>query len=836
MFNAGLIQAQVVTVGTGTALSVFAPFSGVNPYGVYEGIYHQPAINTSGIIIKLAIFKQDGTDLDPITNTRILMKHTSASTLSAGLLDTSGYVQVFLGTFTNGTGPGWFEVTLTNPFNYDNVNNLAVMIIKDNGPVVTNTPVASRYTYSSVTGSVRRYNSTTPFTGSSSMSTSNFRSNLRLEFAPPFPPVCAINMDPTPAATNVCPTQTQLSWSQGVGSPAFDYLVYLGTDGGGITSPTNILNGVLTNNPSTVVTGNLLDNTTYYWQVIPQNISGQASGCNIESFTTGLGLTAGTATTSLPGICQTGSLDLIMSTYTGDLQWEMYNGASWVAVGAPNTNPYTVSPSVTTDYRGMFSNNACAGVASNVVNVSVSPLSVAGTATISTDTVCLGNQVILDVTGHTGSVQWQWFNGSSWVDINAANTAFYQFTPANSGDYRATVTSGGCASVNSNILNLLIDSVSNPVTTSAAICGPGIVNLSVAGPGTISWYLDTLGSAAVNTGLTYSPALTSTKTWYTQSHVGGSFYNVGPANNSIGTQSAVASVNWGMQFNATESATIEKVYIYPAATGSITINLRQSAGGPILASKSLSITAFTGKTSVILNFPVNPGTDYRLELETGSAQLYRNTTGASYPYTVAGSPISIVGYLNPNFGTGANYLWFYDWTVSTGCKSAFVPVTGTVNQIPAKPTISAVANVLTSSSASGNQWFLNGNPIPGANGQSHNATAAGNYTVQVTINNCVSQISNSFVYTSIQNINDALISVYPNPVIGNLFINTGISKGELKLTLYDATGRNVFSKLVFTNGSAQHVELDLAKLSEGMYILHAEGNSSNFRQRINVLK
>ena len=832
----GIVNAQVVTVGSGTLLSVLSPFNGTTPYGAYEAIYNQTEINTNGAIFKFAFWKQDGTDIDPIQNVKIYMKHTTATSLPTTTLDTSGYTLVYTGNYTNIAGPAWMEVTLDNAFLYDNINNLQLLITKNNSPVVATTPVAARYYYATITGGARRYNSATPLSSSSSLAASNVRANIQIEFAPPVPPVCAINMNPMPAATNVCPTQTLLSWSQGVGSPAFDYLVYLGTDGGGVTTPTNIFNGVLTTNPSQVVPGGLLDNTTYYWQIIPQNISGQATGCGIESFTTGTGLTVGTASTSIPGICQSGSLDLIMSTYTGNLQWEMYNGSSWVADGAPNTNPYTVSPSINTDYRGVISNPSCSGVNSNMVTVSVSPLSVAGTASISTDTVCAGNQVILDVTGHTGSIQWQWYNGSNWVDINGANTAFYQFIPSDSGDYRAAVTSGGCATVYTNMLNLLIESVSNPVANSAAICGPGIVNLSVSGPGIISWYPDTLGSAAVNTGLTYNPALTNTKTWYTQAHVGGSFYNVGPANNGIGTQSAVASTNWGMQFNATESATIERVYIYPAATGSITINLRQSAGGPILASKSMSVTAFTGKTAVTLNFPVNPGTGYRLELETGSAQLYRNTTGASYPYTVAGSPISIVGYFNPNFASGVNYLWFYDWNVSTGCKSAFVPVTGTVNQIPATPTINAAGNNLTSSSSIGNQWFLNGNPIPGAINQIYAATAAGNYTVQVTINNCVSAISNSFVYTSVQNINEALIRVYPNPVIGNLFINTGISNGELKITLYDATGRNVFSKLVFTTGTSQDVELDLTKLSEGMYILQAEGNNSNFRQRINVLK
>src|SRR5213078_5083964 len=65
----------------------------------------------------------------------------------------------------------------------------------------------------------------------------------------------------------------------------------------------------------------------------------------------------------------------------------------------------------------------------------------------------------------------------------------------------------------------------------------------------------------------------------------------------------------------------------------------------------------------------------------------------------------------------------------------------TVNPLPATPTntpggpttfCAGGSVTLTSSSASGNQWFLDGNPIGGATNQTYSATASGNYTVTVT--------------------------------------------------------------------------------------------------------
>src|SRR5207248_3676358 len=85
----------------------------------------------------------------------------------------------------------------------------------------------------------------------------------------------------------------------------------------------------------------------------------------------------------------------------------------------------------------------------------------------------------------------------------------------------------------------------------------------------------------------------------------------------------------------------------------------------------------------------------------------------------------------------------YTVTVTTsGCTSAAsAATTVTVNPIPATPTITpggpttfctGGSVTLTSSSASGNQWFLNGNPIGGATSQTFIATASGNYPVPVT--------------------------------------------------------------------------------------------------------
>ncbi len=86
---------------------------------------------------------------------------------------------------------------------------------------------------------------------------------------------------------------------------------------------------------------------------------------------------------------------------------------------------------------------------------------------------------------------------------------------------------------------------------------------------------------------------------------------------------------------------------------------------------------------------------------------------------------------------------FYATQISGVCKSPATAVTVTINPAPAVPNISGSLNIcsggntiLTSSTASGNQWFLNGNPVAGATGQTLAVSASGSYTVQVTENGC----------------------------------------------------------------------------------------------------
>jgi hypothetical protein len=109
------------------------------------------------------------------------------------------------------------------------------------------------------------------------------------------------------------------------------------------------------------------------------------------------------------------------------------------------------------------------------------------------------------------------------------------------------------------------------------------------------------------------------------------------------------------------------------------------------------------------------------------------------------------------------------------------PATATSNSVTATvnttPTISKNGNVLTSSASSGNQWYLNGQPLSGAVASSYTANVSGSYTV--TVAGCTSQSLN----VTVNDIDDIerqhSFSVYPNPGCGNFNLSFTLTIKEV---------------------------------------------------------
>lgn len=214
--------------------------------------------------------------------------------------------------------------------------------------------------------------------------------------------------------------------------------------------------------------------------------------------------------------------------------------------------------------------------------------------------------------------------------------------------------------------------LTTPVTTGDSRCGAGIVNLGAsASTGTLNWYDMPTGGTLVNSGPTFNPNLTATTTYYVEEELTGSPQFVGAVDNTIGS-GAYFNGDQHLVFDVLAPCVLQSVRVFTGSAGNRTVELRNSSGAVI---QSAVVFMPNGDNRVNLGFTLTPGTNYQLGWTAGSApDLYRNSAGAVYPYTIPGL-VSITS----SSAAGAYYYGYYDWEILTPCVSARTPVTGTIN-------------------------------------------------------------------------------------------------------------------------------------------------------------
>ena len=114
---------------------------------------------------------------------------------------------------------------------------------------------------------------------------------------------------------------------------------------------------------------------------------------------------------------------------------------------------------------------------------------------------------------------------------------------------------------------------------------------------------------------------------------------------------------------------------------------------------------------------------------------------------------------------------------------------------------------------------------------SHTATSFGNYTVVVTVNGCNSASSNIVTYTPTaitDPILDGAVSLYPNPVQKELYINNGTFH-LLKYTVYSADGKEVLSLM----SDESNLSISMRSLAAGIYLVRIQDRKNG---RVTVRK
>ncbi|RZJ73602.1 Calx-beta domain-containing protein [Flavobacterium sp.] len=505
-------------------------------------------------------------------------------------------------------------------------------------------------------------------------------------------------------------------------------------------TPTISASGAITfcQGGSVTLTSSATTGNTWSNGATTQSITVSASGAYSVTTTNGTCPSAASASTTVtvnqipatPTIsasgattfCQGGNVVLTSSATTGNV-WS--NGATTQSITVTSSGTYTVS----------VTNSGCTSGTSAGTTITVTPLPVAPTVSVSGDTTfCQGGSVTLTSSIATGNL---WSNGATTQSI----------TVSASGTYSVTTTSGGCTSAASAGTTVTVNPLPATPTITATgattFCQGGNVTLiSSAATGNLWSNGATAQFITVSTSGTYSVSVTNgTCTSATSTGITVTV-NPTPATPTISASGATTFCQGG-NVVLTSSATTGNTWSNGATTQSITVS---TAGTyTVSVSNSGCGSAISAGTTVTVNpIPTTPtisASGATTFCQGGNVVLTSSaTTGNTWSNGATTQSITV--------STSGTYTVA---VTSSGCGSAIsAGTTVTVNPIPATPTISASGAttfcqggnvVLTSSATTGNTWS-NGQAT-----QSITVSDSGTYSVSVSNSGCSSATSASTLVT-----------------------------------------------------------------------------------------
>ncbi|MGD0710455.1 MAG: C1 family peptidase [Bacteroidales bacterium] len=290
--------------------------------------------------------------------------------------------------------------------------------------------------------------------------------------------------------------------------------------------------------------------------------------------------------------------------------------------------------------------------------------------TASATTSCTGDIQFTDISSNSPT-SWLWSFGDG--DTSNLENPSHNYTATGTYSVSLTAYNSFGDSTLTKTSYVTINLLTAPTVTPGSTTLGGSVTLYASGLDTLDWYNAPSGGTLVNTGtsFTISP-LDSTETFYVENDIiHSSVSSVGMTDSTTNGSNYTGSRRHGLMFDTYIPLTIDSVTVYESTAGSRTIFLENSSGTDL---DSVIITTVTGKQTIALNFSVPAGTGYMLGA-TSACYLWRETSGAAFPYTVP-SVISITGSNSSMTG----YYYFYNWIIgySTTCSSVRVPVIATV--------------------------------------------------------------------------------------------------------------------------------------------------------------
>lgn len=573
---------------------------------------------------------------------------------------------------------------------------------------------------------------------------------------------------------NYTPTTTSFEWGETT------------SYGNTITGvPATVTGHVIT--PVSATINSLTQGSTYHFRCVGSNATGTIYGQDQVFITDCPAPAAPGAITGQVNICvNTHGLVYTIDEVSGALgyYWTVPDGATIVA--GSNTTSITVDYSLSAQSGNITvaALNSCGAGPASSLAVTLHPLPV---PVINGPVVTCYNSNY-NYSTETGMTNYIWsVNGGTITSGNG--TSSINVTWNSTGNKTVSVSytnSNGCSSLNPTVLNVIVSTLPTPT-----IIGNNITCINSS----YDVYTTEEGKSGYQWSLTGGTIVTGQGT-----------YQVEVDWTSAGMQTI--SVNWANEsgcFAANPTVLSVEVKPMPGPAGIITGADEVCAGEQGVP---YSINAIPNVLNYVWTVP--QGAVIVSGSNTNSIRVDFAPDAISGNITVYGENIC---------GSGPS-------------ASIFV----NINPIPPTPVITADENyLLTSSAPEGNQWYLNGEPIPGATGQTYQAEEEGTYYVIVTLNGCSSAMSNQIeiVFTGIPELESMKVSVFPNPSNGGFWL---VVNGET-FTRFDV---KIYSPIGVCEYQLPNVEstgtfkqyIDLQQLPAGMYTLVIQSGSGRIIRKL----
>jgi hypothetical protein len=538
------------------------------------------------------------------------------------------------------------------------------------------------------------------------------------------------------------------------------------------------------------------------------------------------------------------------------------------------TGPQTISVNYTDA-------NGCSANSPTIKNVAVYVTPVPIITGISS--VCVGTAGVTYTT-QAGMNNYIWTVSSAGQITGGAGTNVLTVTWNATGPHTVSVNytnESGCSAATAVIRNVTVNPLPVPTITGvAAICeaSTGVSYATESGMTGYNWTISaggtiTSGAGTNNIKVTWNkPGAQTVGVNYTNPEgctaglataksvtvnplpgvagaITGNITLCGGTQNVVYSIAAIANVtnyNWTVPTGAT--------IVSGAGTTSITVNYAASATPGIITANGSNPCGTSNTSSLSVNvtpLPVAAGTI------SGNASVCQGSTGltftvppvanaTSYTWSVP-SGVSIRSGANTSsivvdlaMSTTSGQITVYG---SNSCaKGTTSPAFNlTVIPLPPTPVVIASGGNVSSSSSQGNQWYFSdtangiGSAISGANSQAHTPNQNGWYWTQVTINGCLSDVSNRMYRLKAGEANRYNIYPVPNDGAFSISIITP-DEQEFNITIYDQLGQKIYEVTGLIINGEFIKAIDLRPVSTGVYTVIFRNRTGNMVKKFTVNK